>query len=595
MKKWVIAVIAAAAVIVVGAAGLALYVSGISTVYPNVLAAGVPVGGMTFNEAYSAIDSSLDLDSKGSVTVTVKLTDAVDLELDSVDVGFGVDANYLANLAVNYGKEGGFFSRIFTFLRCLGGNVEAAATFDAEAGGDFDEEAVRAMISDAAEKASYEAASRQCTITDTDITIVKGGASYTVDEQGIYDYVYDIFHTYGSGHFETDQFSQDMTETDGGDGEFDFDALYNEVCKEPVNAYYDKTTKQVVEGVTGVSFDLEAAKAEYEKLNTGEKMVIELKITEPEMTAETVSQLLFRDKLAEKSTSLSTSSSNRITNVTLSAEACNVVLEPGEEFSFNGIVGQRTAEKGYKAAGAYVGGETVDQIGGGICQTSSTIYYCALMADLEITDRRNHMYPVAYLPMGLDATVDWGNIDFKFKNNTEYPIKIVAKVEDKNLYVEIWGTKLDENYTKLTYKVIETIPRNVVEQEDESIPEGETKVKTAGHDGYVVRNYQNIYDKDGKLIESNDLGLSRYRTQDRVVLVPVKKEEEPKPEEGETTEEGEEKPGEGEGTVTPPETGEGESTVTPPETGDGESAVTPPATGDGVGTGADTGTGTVQQ
>ena len=107
-------------------------------------------------------------------------------------------------------------------------------------------------------------------------------------------------------------------------------------------------------------------------------------------------------------------------------------MNSGDVFSYNGVVGQRTAARGYQAAPAYVQGETVDEIGGGICQTSSTIYYAVLHTTLEIVERHAHMYSVGYVPDGMDATVYFGLSDFRFKNNTDYPVKIVTESYDKN-------------------------------------------------------------------------------------------------------------------------------------------------------------------
>jgi hypothetical protein len=206
----------------------------------------------------------------------------------------------------------------------------------------------------------------------------------------------------------------------------------------------------------------------------------------------------------------------------LAAEAINgKILNPGEEFSYNGTVGERTTAKGYKEAGAYVGGKTVQEIGGGICQVSSTIYACALYADLEVTDRSNHMFTVSYLPLGIDATVNWGTVDFKFKNNFDYPVKIECYMDGGYLQVKLHGTKLDENYIKVDYVVVSTKDFNTVQKEDPTIAPGTTKVDTSGHTGYVVDTYKYLYDKDGNLISKTYIDRSSYKAQDKVVLVPV--------------------------------------------------------------------------
>ena len=119
---------------------------------------------------------------------------------------------------------------------------------------------------------------------------------------------------------------------------------------------------------------------------------------------------------------------------------------PGEEFSYNQSVGRRTTSAGFREAGAYSGGKVVNSVGGGICQVSSTLYNVVLRANLEVTDRSNHMFAVGYVPIGTDATVSWGAPDFKFKNNRTYPIKIVASTSKRNVYIKIMGLKEENDY-----------------------------------------------------------------------------------------------------------------------------------------------------
>jgi len=214
--------------------------------------------------------------------------------------------------------------------------------------------------------------------------------------------------------------------------------------------------------------------------------------------------------------------SNRLNNIILASTAINeTLLNPGAVFSFNGIVGERTSAKGYREAGAYAGGRLVNEIGGGICQVSSTIYDCVLHADLEVVARSPHGMTVAYLPLGQDATVAWGSIDFKFKNSSKFPIRIDITVSGRDLNVQLIGTKLDDNYIVLTYERISSTAFKVIEMEDESIPQGQTKVDADGHTGHVVDTYKNFYDAEDNLINTVLVGRSTYRVQDRVILIPI--------------------------------------------------------------------------
>lgn len=128
-------------------------------------------------------------------------------------------------------------------------------------------------------------------------------------------------------------------------------------------------------------------------------------------------------------TTITNSSANRINNITLSCSSINGrVLTPGQVFSFNGVVGQRTTQRGYKVAPVYSGNKVVTGVGGGICQTSTTLYNAACDSGMQVLERHHHTLPVHYIASGRDATVSWGTADFKFRNNKDYPVKILALI-----------------------------------------------------------------------------------------------------------------------------------------------------------------------
>ena len=251
-------------------------------------------------------------------------------------------------------------------------------------------------------------------------------------------------------------------------------------------------------------------------------------------------------------------------------------MNTGDVFSYNGVVGQRTAANGYQAAPAYVKGETVDEIGGGICQTSSTLYLACLRSNLEITERYAHRYIPAYITAGMDATVSWGGPDYKFTNNTQYPIKIVTAYADGYLTVKVLGTNVDGTSVKMTNEWLSTTPYEVVYEDDSTLPAGTEKVKTSPYTGYKYRTYRNVYDANGKLISSTYEATSDYKSRDKVVLrgpavespdTPVLGPEEiPVPSEP--------------GDVTPAEPGElpepPTDSANPPETDSGQSPETTP-------------------
>ena len=276
----------------------------------------------------------------------------------------------------------------------------------------------------------------------------------------------------------------------------------------------------VTESAVGVIFDMDKAlgiMAEHSE--EGEEFLIPCEVKKPKHTKEELEAALFRDTLGTYTTSYTTSSSNRSSNIALATSAIDgLVLMPGEEFSFNTTVGERTVERGYKTAGAYVAGETVDQVGGGICQVSSTLYNSVLLSNLEITSRRSHQMTVSYVPVGRDATVNWGTTDFKFKNNTEYPIKLVGKTQNKRVTLTVIGTETIENKeVKILTSTVSVLSPAEVYEEDPLLPVGETKTKK-GSSGYVVDAVRVVYSGDTE-VSRETLVRSRYNPKNTVITV----------------------------------------------------------------------------
>mgnify|MGYP000316658817 FL=1 len=295
--------------------------------------------------------------------------------------------------------------------------------------------------------------------------------------------------------------------------------LHDRLHGEMKNASYDAAAGTIIPEQPGADFDVAAVQKALDGAAPGETLTLDAEIEEPEVTAADLKAVLFRDVLGEAKTHVS-GSAGRIGNVKLSASSINgIVLNSGETFSYNQSVGQRTEARGYKPAPAYVKGETVDEVGGGICQTSSTLYLACLLGNLEITERYAHRYVPAYISWGMDATVSWGGPDYKFTNNTLYPVKIVTKYEKGYLTVQILGTNVDGTYVKMSNEVLSKTPWETIYQEDPTMAPGSPDVvKVTPYTGYKVNSYQTIYDKDGKVIDSHFEASSNYKVRNKVIL-----------------------------------------------------------------------------
>lgn len=215
-----------------------------------------------------------------------------------------------------------------------------------------------------------------------------------------------------------------------------------------------------------------------------------------------------------------TSDASRNNNIRLACEAINgTALTPGETFSFNQATGQRTTDKGYQSAGAIAGGQSIEEVGGGICQVSSTIFNAVARADLTIVERSPHAWPSTYVNKGEDATVNWPNLDFKFRNDTDYPVFLITYYENRKLSAEIWGMSLGEGVSiDLESRVVRvTEPSGGTEYEyNAALPYGTEKVKVKARTGYVVET-DKVWYRNGQEFDRELLHTSTYRPYTEVI------------------------------------------------------------------------------
>lgn len=208
-----------------------------------------------------------------------------------------------------------------------------------------------------------------------------------------------------------------------------------------------------------------------------------------------------------------------VANVMLAAGSIDMTsLNPGEEFSFNSIVGLRTEEKGYQSGLMYSNGEVVSGVGGGICIVSTILYNAALETGLKIIERHPHSGPVSYAEPGRDAAVSFGWADLRFKNNTEHPLIIKSKVENNELLVSIFGVKDPAQTVTITAKDFEELPYNIREIEDPAVPEGQVIVDQKARPGYAVTIVRSFL-VNGKLVKEETVSKDIMLPQDKIVRV----------------------------------------------------------------------------
>ena len=306
--------------------------------------------------------------------------------------------------------------------------------------------------------------------------------------------------------------------------EINIEKIHEEIFKEMKNASIKEEPIEVIPEVIGIDFSISLEEAKNILRENKEEYIIPLKITMPEVTLETLGTKAFPEKLAEYSTTYNALNENRETNLMLASEKINgTIILPGETFSYNKIVGERTIAKGYKEAAVYSGGKVIDGIGGGICQISSTLYNAALYANLQITQRSSHRFLTSYVTAGRDATVSWGTIDFCFKNTRKYPIKIISEVKNGVVTTSIYGIKQEKEY-KIIIKneIIETLPYTTNYVNDSYLEQGEEKIKQYGANGAKSVTYK-IIEEDGVIISKDIISNDVYSPLERIIIKGNKK------------------------------------------------------------------------
>ncbi len=493
----------------------AVAAAGEAKILPRTTVAGISLGSMTREEAAQALNNAMEeqRNSGRCVTFTVEGEDGGHVKTIQIPTScLQLDETASAQAACELGADAGFFQGGALYLGALFSGADVTPVFGDVAQLDA------LLASELDGTVGYPAVDASYSVSDTELTIVKGATGFEVDKEALKQ---EIITRVGRGDTveagtQEPQFTVKRTETLPNG--LDFAAICSEISRDPQDAYVDGTSGKIILEQNGVTFDPDAAQKAYDALGWGETGTLALTITPPAVTRTDLPGVLYRDLLGS-CTSQVGGSSNRLSNVTLAAKLCNeVVLQPGEEFSYNGTVGRRTTERGFLGAPAYVGGKTVTEIGGGICQMSSTLYLATLRANLEIVERSNHGYTVGYLPNGLDATVYYGSLDFRFKNNTDFPMKITAGVSGRTLTVNLYGTKNDNIKVDMETVTVSTKDYTTVYKIDNSVPAGSTKVDVTPYTGCTVKVFRCLYE-NGALISRELESTDTYKSRDKVILV----------------------------------------------------------------------------
>lgn len=281
-----------------------------------------------------------------------------------------------------------------------------------------------------------------------------------------------------------------------------------------------------VEGATGIGVNIGPSAALIEEYIETEwnreaaEIELSAEVTLPKGTEEELAQV--KDLLGGYHTNFKSSVAARVTNIEVATGRINgTVLYPGEEFSVNETILQRTAANGYEKAGSYEGGQTVQSYGGGVCQVSTTLYNAVILAELEVTERLNHSMTVAYVPLSMDAAIAGDYLDLKFVNNTEYPIYLEGYTQGKDLYFNIYGVETRPANRTIEFETV------VISQENPAtsytaveLPLGTVTRTQAGHIGYKAQLWK-IVKEDGVEVSRDKFNTSNYKSSPRALAIGI--------------------------------------------------------------------------
>lgn len=445
-----------------------------AVIWENLVINGVNVQGMTKREAKKAVRSAFEKEYQDkSLTIRLADTDYQAYIFPALD--FSASELIEEAFVLGHGK---WFTRGTDRIRLMmDKNKKREETILPTIAGD--QEISRILSYTEIEKVNTVQES-SCRITDSSLILKKGKTGVRADMEKLKEALKKALE---EQDYETVLVCPSLKVSPK---ELKLQKYYDKIYREPEDAAFDQENDcAVIPSQNGVSFDVKEAEKKFREAEEGSTLVIDFTVTEPAITTEDMDGRICGDILGSYTT-YGGGTSDRITNLTLAAKACDgVELQPGESFSYNETLGERTAERGYKSAGVFVNGQPAEGLGGGICQVSTTLFMACLYANLEIVQRSNHSGRVEYVPAGMDAAVSWGNPDFVFRNNTDYPIKISADYTDGTVNVKIYGTKVHTNTVKITTEQL---------------------------DAASYKTYRSVYDASGTLLKTEEICTSHYKS-----------------------------------------------------------------------------------
>ncbi len=466
---------------------------------------GIDISGMTKEQAETRFKELIDtvLQKK----IVLKYGEIENIIILS-DLGVSYQIDEAINEACNLGRASNIFKNNWDIVqtKLLKKNITIKINYDEETLNSKIDAMLKLLPGTVQEYSYY--------IDNENLIIINGKPGITIEREKLKNIIYVEIQ-----ELKSDTTIVNIPVINKEPDKIDLEKIHSEIYKEAQDAYITQEPLTVHPNVNGIDFAISMEDAKKLLEEDKEEYSIPLKITIADKTVNDLGEDAFPNVLGTFTTRYDASNKNRSNNISLASEKIDgTVIMPGETFSYNQTVGKRTIDAGYKEAGAYAGGKVVQEVGGGICQVSSTLYNAVLYANLEIVDRSNHYFETSYVDPGRDATVSWGAVDFKFKNNRKYPIKIEAISKNGVTKMSIKGIKEEKEYEVIIQsKVTSIIQKNVKYKEDNSLDSSVEQVEQEGHNGCTSKTYK-ILKLNGAIVSTEEISADYYHALDKIVI-----------------------------------------------------------------------------
>ena len=485
---------------------------GNNNIYKGIKIQDIDISNLSKSEANELIQSRVNDAIEQNIILKYKDYETT-INAEEIEASFNIEE--VINEAYNTGRKDNIFINNYEILTAalFGKNIDIRL--------EFNQEILKNIIDNTSKELPEAMIENSYSINGEELIITKGKRGVVLDKKNT---IQKIESNILSLLVDNQEKTIDVATNISEPGNIDIEKIYSEIYRKAQDAYITKEPFEIHPHIDGIDFNITMEEAKQILVQEKDEYKIPLKITTPSITTKKLGAEAFPHTLSKFTTSYSGGTQNRATNIAIAARTINgIVLLPGETFSYNGVLGDTTPNKGYKIGTAYAGGKIVEAYGGGICQVSSTLYNSVLLANLEIVLRYNHTYPVGYVKPGRDATVSYGGKDFKFKNSRNYPVKIVASAKNGVLTVQILGVKEETEYDiELKSTVTQTTHYSVTYQNNSSLEKGKQKVIQNGMNGYKSVTYKIVKDKSGQIVSNTLLSSDTYKAMNKIVEVGTK-------------------------------------------------------------------------